>query len=53
MINNLTKEDTKNSVEFRWRKSQLLWLLGILTIITVVMLLVLVLTSLDDLKYFM
>lgn len=52
MINNLTKEDIKNSVEFRWRKSQLLWLLGILTIITVVMLLVLVLTSLDDLKYF-
>lgn len=52
MINNLAKEDIKNSVEFRWRKSQLLWLLGILTIIAVVMFLVLVLTSLDDLKQF-
>ncbi len=51
MVNSLTKEDIKNSVEYRWRKTSLLWVLGIWAVITVVMFLAVVLTSLDDMKY--
>ncbi len=51
MKNNFTKEDIKNSVEYRWRKTSLCWLLGIWVFIAVVMLFGTLIMSLDDIKY--
>ena len=51
MRNYLTKEEIKKSIEYRWRKTSLFWLLGIWVITTVVMFFALVLSSLGEMKY--
>ena len=51
MKNNFIKEDIKNSVEYRWRKTSFCWLLGIWAVIAVVMLFSTLIMSLDDMKY--
>ena len=51
MKNNFTKEDIKNSVEYRWRKTSFCLLLGIWAVIAVVMLFSTLIMSLDDMKY--
>lgn len=51
MKNYLTKEEIKKSIEYRWRKTSLFWLVGIWVITTVVMFFALVLSSLGEMKY--
>lgn len=51
MKNNFTKEDIKNSVEYRWRKTSFCWLLGIWAVIAMVMLFGTLIMSLDNIKY--
>ena len=50
MKNNFTKEDIKNSVEYRWRKTSFCWLLGIWAVIAVVMLVGVLIIGFDDIK---
>ena len=50
MKNGFTKEDIKNSVEYRWRKTSFCWLLGIWAVIAMVMLLGVLATGFDDIN---
>ena len=50
MKNGFTKEDIKNSVEYRWRKTSFCWLLGIWAVIAVVMLFGVLIIGFDDIK---
>ena len=49
--NNFTKEDIKNSVEYRWRKTSFCWLLGIWAFIAVVMLFGVLIIGFDGIKF--
>lgn len=51
MKNNFTREDIKNSVEYRWRKTSFCWLLGIWAVIAAVMLFGVLIIGFDDIKY--
>ena len=50
MKNGFTKEDIKNSVEYRWRLSSIKWLLVLWAVIGVVMLVVSLITYLYDME---
>ena len=50
MKNDFTREDIKNSVEYRWRKNSFCWLLGIWAVIAMVMLLSVLVIDFDDIK---
>ena len=50
MENTFTKEDMKNSIEYRWRKTSFCWLLGIWAVIAVVMLIGVLIIGFDDIE---
>ena len=49
-MNNFTKEDMKNSIEYRWRKTSFCLLLGIWAVIAVVMFLGVLIIGFGDIK---
>ena len=49
-MNNFTKEDMKNSIEYRWRKTSFCYLLGIWALIAVVMLLGVLIIGFDGIR---
>jgi hypothetical protein len=51
MRNNFTKEDIKNSVEYRWRKNAFCWMLAIWGIAMLVMVFVLLLMGINEMEY--